>query len=105
MNVYEDIRALVLNMLDCPKPIVSAIEGFCSGAGLAVGIMADISIAARSATFIDTHTIVGLACGDHAALSWPLHDGHGEGEVPPADRNASVRRRGRAIRTRRAQRR
>ncbi len=71
-DVYEDIRALVLNMLDCPKPIISAIEGVCSGAGLAVAIMADIPIAARSATLIDTHTIVGLACGDHAAMAWPM---------------------------------
>jgi enoyl-CoA hydratase len=71
-NVYEDIRALVLNMLDCQKPIITSIEGVCSGAGLAVGLMADIPIAARSATLIDTHTIVGLACGDHAALAWPM---------------------------------
>ena len=72
MHVYEDIRALVLNMLDCPKPIVSSIEGVCSGAGLAVGLMADVPVAARNATLIDTHTIVGLACGDHAALAWPM---------------------------------
>ena len=70
--VYEDIRALVLNMLDCPKPIVTAIEGFCSGGGLAVALMADVPIAARGATLIDTHVMAGLAAGDHAALAWPL---------------------------------
>ena len=71
-RVYEDIRALVLNMLDCPLPIVSSIEGVCSGAGLAVALMADVSIAARSATLMEGHVMAGLACGDHAALSWPL---------------------------------
>jgi enoyl-CoA hydratase len=74
-SVYEDIRALVLNMLDCPNPIITSIEGVCSGAGLAVALMADVPIAARTATLIDTHTIVGLACGDHAALMWPLSMG------------------------------
>lgn len=70
--VYEDIRALVLNMLDCPKPIVTAVEGFCSGAGLAVALMADVSVAARSANLVDAHVMAGLVCGDHATLAWPL---------------------------------
>jgi enoyl-CoA hydratase len=70
--VYEDIRALALNMLDCPKPIVTAIDGVCSGGGLAVAVMGDVSIASRSATLIDAHIVVGLACGDHAAFAWPL---------------------------------
>jgi enoyl-CoA hydratase len=72
LTVYEDIRALVLNLLDCPKPVVSAIEGFCSGAGLAVGLMADIPVAARSASLLDSHILAGLASGDHAAFAWPL---------------------------------
>ncbi len=71
-TVYEDIRALVLNLIDCPKPVVCAVEGLCSGAGLAVAIMADISVVARSATLIDSHHMAGLACGDHAVMSWPL---------------------------------
>lgn len=74
-TVYEDIRSLVLNLLDCPKPVVTAIEGTCGGAGLAVGLMADISVAARSATLIDAHLMVGLVPGDHAAFSWPLSMG------------------------------
>jgi enoyl-CoA hydratase len=37
-----------------------------------VGLLADISIAARSARLIDGHTRLGVAAGDHAAIIWPL---------------------------------
>jgi enoyl-CoA hydratase len=37
-----------------------------------VGLLADVSIAARSARLIDGHTRLGVAAGDHAAIIWPL---------------------------------
>jgi enoyl-CoA hydratase len=52
--------------------VVSAIHGPAVGAGLAVALLSDISIAARSARIIDGHTRLGLAAGDHAAMIWPL---------------------------------
>ena len=42
------------------------------GAGLVVGLLADISIAGRSARIIDGHTRIGVVAGDHAAIVWPL---------------------------------
>jgi enoyl-CoA hydratase len=63
---------LVLNMLDCEKPIVSAINGTAVGAGLAVALMADISIIAEDARLTDGHLRLGVAAGDHAAILWPL---------------------------------
>jgi enoyl-CoA hydratase len=42
------------------------------GAGLVVGLLADVSLAARSARIIDGHTRLGVAAGDHAAIVWPL---------------------------------
>ena len=71
-RVLLEARELVSGMLDCDKPIVSAINGAAVGAGLAVALLADISIAARSAKLIDGHTRLGVAAGDHAALIWPL---------------------------------
>jgi len=68
----KEFRELCYNMIDCSKPIVSAIHGPAVGAGLAAALMADISIAARTARIIDGHTRLGLAAGDHAALIWPL---------------------------------
>jgi enoyl-CoA hydratase len=63
---------LVLNMLDCETPIVSAINGTAVGAGLAVALMADISIIAEDARLTDGHLRLGVAAGDHAAILWPL---------------------------------
>jgi len=72
MRVLREARDIVLNMLACSKPVVSAIHGPAVGAGLAVALLADISVAARGATIIDGHTRLGVAAGDHAAICWPL---------------------------------
>jgi enoyl-CoA hydratase len=71
-RVWREARDLVYNMLNCSKIIVSAIHGPAVGAGLAAGLMADISIAAKNARLIDGHTRLGVAAGDHAAIIWPL---------------------------------
>ncbi|MHB8493221.1 MAG: enoyl-CoA hydratase/isomerase family protein [Casimicrobiaceae bacterium] len=71
-EALREFRDLCYNIINCSKPIVSAIQGPAVGAGLAAALMADISIAARSARLIDGHTRLGLAAGDHAAMIWPL---------------------------------
>jgi enoyl-CoA hydratase len=68
----REARAIVANMIECDKPIVSAINGAAVGAGLAVALLADISLAANTAKLIDGHTKLGVAAGDHAAIVWPL---------------------------------
>jgi len=65
-------RAIVVNLASCDKPIISAINGPAAGGGLAVALMADISIMAAEAKVTDGHMRIGLAAGDHAALLWPL---------------------------------
>lgn len=71
-TVWREARDLVYNIVNCDTPIVSAIEGPAVGAGLVVGLLADISVAERSARIIDGHTRIGVAAGDHAAIVWPL---------------------------------
>ena len=95
-RVWREARDLVYNMINCSKPIVSAMHGPAVGAGLVAGLLADISIAARNARLIDGHTRLGVAAGDHAAivLAAPLR--HGQGEVLPAHLQDDQRRRGRA---------
>jgi enoyl-CoA hydratase len=48
------------------------MHGPAVGAGLVCGILADVSIAAKTARIIDGHTRLGVAAGDHAAIIWPL---------------------------------
>ena len=72
LRVFHEARDLVYNIVNCRKPIVAAIDGPCVGAGLAVALLADISIAAPTARIVDGHTRLGVAAGDHAVLVWPL---------------------------------
>jgi enoyl-CoA hydratase len=69
---WKEARDIIYNMLNCSKPIVSAINGAAAGAGLACALLADISIAAKDARLIDGHTRLGVAAGDHAAIIWQL---------------------------------
>jgi enoyl-CoA hydratase len=71
-RVWREARDLVYNVINCSKPIVSAMHGPAVGAGLVAGLLADVSIASRSARIIDGHTRLGVAAGDHAAIVWPL---------------------------------
>lgn len=71
-RVWREARDLVYNIINCSKPIVSAIHGPAVGAGLVAALLADISVAARNAKIVDGHTRLGVAAGDHAAIVWPL---------------------------------
>lgn len=71
-RVMREARDLVFNVINCSKPIVSAIHGPAVGAGLVAGILADVSVVAKTARIIDGHTRLGVTAGDHAAICWPL---------------------------------
>jgi len=72
VRVFHEARDLVYNVIDCPKPIVAAMAGPAVGAGLAVGLLADVSLATPSTKIVDGHTKLGVAAGDHAVIVWPL---------------------------------
>lgn len=72
LTQWRDAGAIVEEMLAAKKPIVSAINGVAVGAGLAVALLADVSIVGSSARLSDGHTRLGVAAGDHAVLLWPL---------------------------------
>jgi hypothetical protein len=106
-RVWREARDLVYNVINCDKPIVSAMHGPAVGAGLVAGLLADIPIAARDARIVDGHTRLGVAAGDHAAIIWPLLCGMAKakyylmlcepvsGEEARADRSRRALRRGR----------
>ncbi len=72
MATWKEAKDLVYNIINCNKPIISAINGPAAGAGLVVGILADISIAGKKAKIVDGHPRLGVAAGDVAAIIWPL---------------------------------
>ena len=71
-RTWKEAKDLVYNLINCSKPIVSAINGAAVGAGLVAGLLADISIAGKSARIVDGHTRLGVAAGDSAVINWPL---------------------------------
>ena len=71
-RVMREARDLVRNVIECTRPIVSAVRGPAVGAGLVAALLADVSVVGRTARIIDGHTRLGVAAGDHAAVCWPL---------------------------------
>ena len=72
LRVMKEASDIVYNMLACEKPIISAINGTAVGAGLAVALLADVSVMAEDAKLTDGHTRLGVSAGDHAAIVWPI---------------------------------
>ncbi|HEV2361837.1 MAG TPA: enoyl-CoA hydratase/isomerase family protein [Acidimicrobiales bacterium] len=72
MTQLRDAGDIVRAVIDCEKPIVSAINGVAVGAGLAVALLADVSVIGETVRLSDGHTRVGVAAGDHAVVLWPL---------------------------------
>lgn len=71
-EISTEARDIVYNIANCDKPIISAINGVAVGAGLAVALMADISVIAEDARLTDGHLRLGVGAGDHAAIIWPI---------------------------------
>ncbi len=72
MKVMREAGDIVRTMIDCDTPIVSAINGVAVGAGLAVALMADVSVIGEQVRLTDGHLRLGVAAGDHAVAIWPL---------------------------------
>ncbi|MCI0846567.1 MAG: enoyl-CoA hydratase/isomerase family protein, partial [Chloroflexi bacterium] len=71
-STMQEAGDIVHNMINLDKPVISAINGVAVGAGLAVALLADISIASEDARITDGHIRLGVAAGDHATVIWPL---------------------------------
>lgn len=71
-RVYQEAKDLVYNIINCSKPIVSAMHGMAKGPGLAIGLLADVSIVTPDMRLADGHIRQGVAAGDHAVVIWPL---------------------------------
>lgn len=72
VQMMDEAAAIVRGVLDCTKPVVSAVHGSAYGAGLALALLADVSVVAEDAQLGDGHVRLGIAAGDHAVLLWPL---------------------------------
>ena len=72
-NVIAEGRELVLNMIRCRVPVVTAVNGPAVGLGCSVIALSDVVYMAESAYLSDPHVTVGLVAADGGPLTWPLH--------------------------------
>jgi enoyl-CoA hydratase/carnithine racemase len=68
----EEGRRIVDQLLECRKPVISAVNGYAMGLGATVALLADVVVAGRSAIFADTHVVMGIGAGDGGQLIWPF---------------------------------
>jgi enoyl-CoA hydratase len=69
------MQQIVQEMVAFSKPVVAAVNGMASGAGLTVVLLSDISIMAEDAVLFDPHIMVGISTGDGAGGILPLFTG------------------------------
>jgi enoyl-CoA hydratase len=71
-NMWAEGRHIVDHILECEKPIVSAVNGYAMGLGANVALLCDVVIAGPNAVFADTHVNMGIGAGDGGQVIWPF---------------------------------
>lgn len=64
-------RNVILAMLECPKPVISRINGHALGFGASVALAGDITVMVDDAGIGDAHISVGLTAGVGGTVLWP----------------------------------
>jgi 2-(1,2-epoxy-1,2-dihydrophenyl)acetyl-CoA isomerase len=59
-SIERDYKPLVLALRSLPMPVIAAVNGVAAGAGASVALACDIVIAARSASFLQAFSRLGL---------------------------------------------
>jgi enoyl-CoA hydratase len=72
IEAHQEARDIVMGVIECTKPVITAIEGAALGGALAAAMVSDITVAGDNAKIVDPHTMIGLVAGDGAAIIWPL---------------------------------
>jgi enoyl-CoA hydratase len=70
--MFVEAIQIVENLLDFPKPVISAVNGYAMGLGANFSLLCDIVVAGPSTVFADTHVNMGVGAGDGGQVIWPL---------------------------------
>ena len=68
----KEAQQVVFNLLDCEKPVISALTGFTMGVGATLALLCDIVVADTTTTIADPHVLGGVGAGDGGQVIWPL---------------------------------
>ncbi|MEU6559835.1 enoyl-CoA hydratase/isomerase family protein [Nocardia nova] len=70
-QMRANLNPLCQAILNAPVPIVAAVNGPCAGGGLGIALLADVTIAAKSAYFL-VPQVKSLAIAPDAGATWVL---------------------------------
>lgn len=59
-TLRDEYEPMLHAVRDCPAPVIAAVNGVAAGAGANLALVADVVIAAESASFIQAFTRIGL---------------------------------------------
>jgi enoyl-CoA hydratase len=71
-TLVRETLANLHGMVNCDKPIASAVDGVAMGVGLMIALLSDISVVSEDVRLIDGHIPLGISAGDAAVMIWPL---------------------------------
>ena len=72
MPSLTEARRIIDHILECEKPIISAVQGYALGLGANIALLCDVVVAGPDAKFGDTHVKMGIGAGDGGQLIWPM---------------------------------
>jgi len=70
--LFVEARKIILDLVELPQPIVSAVNGVAAGLGATLALFCDVIYAADNARLADPHVRIGVTAGDGGAAIWPL---------------------------------
>lgn len=70
-SLADRVHRIPLIMSTLDKPVLIAVNGVATGAGMDMALMGDIRIAAQSARFAETYVRIGIMAGDGGAWYLP----------------------------------
>lgn len=70
-RLFVEARRIIVDLLEVPQPIITAVNGPAVGLGATLALFGDIIYMGRSGIIADTHVLAGIAAGDGGAVIWP----------------------------------
>jgi enoyl-CoA hydratase len=70
--LFVEARKIIVDLVDMPQPIVSAINGVAAGLGATLALFCDVIYVADDAKISDPHVRIGVTAGDGGAVIWPF---------------------------------